>query len=59
MNYLMRMGLSLDNVFVIGRSIGSGPALSLVSKFKVAGLMLVSPFLSIRKLVKDKYGSLA
>ena len=59
MSYLLRMGLPLEKIFVIGRSIGSGPALSLVSQYRVAGLMLISPFLSICKLVKDRYGALA
>ena len=59
MSYLLGMGLALNKIFVIGRSIGSGPALSLVSQFKVAGIMLISPFLSICKLVKDRYGAIA
>lgn len=59
MSYLIGLGLELNQIFVIGRSIGSGPALSLVSQFKVSGILLVSPFLSICKLVKDRYGVVA
>jgi UPF0716 family protein affecting phage T7 exclusion len=58
MSYLLNIGFELSNIFVIGRSIGTGPALFLCSYYKVSGLMLISPFLSIATLVKDKYGSI-
>lgn len=57
--YLMKIGFSLSNMFVIGRSIGTGPALFLCQSYKVSGLMLISPFLSITTLIRDKYGTLA
>ena len=38
---------------VCGRSIGSGPACFLASRFKPAALALVSPHTSIRGVVKD------
>jgi hypothetical protein len=50
---------------ILGRSIGSGPAIhasskfSLIGKRHLAGLVLVSPFLSICELIKDKYGYIA
>jgi UPF0716 family protein affecting phage T7 exclusion len=58
MSYLLRIGVQLKSIFVIGRSIGTGPALFLCSYYKVAGLMLISPFLSISNLIKDKYGTI-
>ena len=44
---------------VIGRSIGSGPALHVASLYPVGGLVLLSPFLSICEVVYDLYGTLA
>ena len=40
---------------IMGRSIGSGVAIFLASKFRVGNLILVSPFLSLCEVVKDKY----
>lgn len=45
-----------SNIVVLGRSIGSGPAIYSAAYFKVGALVLISPFLSICKLVQDKYG---
>ena len=39
----------------MGRSIGSGVAVYLASKYKIGHLVLISPFLSIREVVKDLY----
>eukprot|EP00931_Biecheleriopsis_adriatica_P048002 TRINITY_DN27712_c0_g1_i1.p1 TRINITY_DN27712_c0_g1~~TRINITY_DN27712_c0_g1_i1.p1 ORF type:complete len:522 (-),score=86.60 TRINITY_DN27712_c0_g1_i1:208-1773(-) len=50
----------LDGVKVFGRSIGTGPAISLASKNEeLAGLILIAPFLSIQELLRDRIGSLA
>jgi fermentation-respiration switch protein FrsA (DUF1100 family) len=48
-NYLLRQrGIAEQDLFVIGRSIGSGPAVYLASKHAhLAGLILESPFTSI------------
>lgn len=51
--------LPLEQVKVFGRSIGTGPALHLAGKFKVAGLVLVTPFLNVRTLFKDRIGPLS
>jgi hypothetical protein len=53
------MGFELQNIAALGRSIGSGPAVYVSSLFQLAGLVLVSPFLSLSALIKDRYGSLA
>jgi hypothetical protein len=49
LNYLLeRRGIPIGNVFVLGRSIGSGPATYLALKHQgLAGLILESPFSSI------------
>lgn len=46
------------NIVAVGRSIGSGPAVHLASKFKIGGLVLVSPFTSIKAVIRDKVGLL-
>eukprot|EP00916_Digyalum_oweni_P006302 GHVL01010875.1.p1 GENE.GHVL01010875.1~~GHVL01010875.1.p1 ORF type:complete len:378 (+),score=75.65 GHVL01010875.1:96-1229(+) len=43
----------LDGIKIMGRSIGTGPALFLASQYNVSGLILVSPFLSIRDVAND------
>lgn len=49
----------LDGIKIVGRSIGTGPAMFLASKFLVSGVILVTPFLSIKDVFKDKIGGLA
>lgn len=49
----------LDGIKVFGRSIGTGPAISLAVQYKVAGLILVAPFLSIKRLLHDAMGMLS
>lgn len=51
--------LPLDQIKVFGRSIGTGPALALASRFKLAGLILVTPFVSIQALFRDRVGPLS
>jgi pimeloyl-ACP methyl ester carboxylesterase len=55
---LLELGFRLKNVVVLGRSIGSGPALLLASLFEVGAVALLSPFLSLREAVSDLYGRL-
>lgn len=47
------------NIFVFGRSIGSGPSSYLSSERLLGGLMLMSPFTSIKKVVKNLIGFLS
>merc|ERR1719240_303939 len=49
----------LDGIKILGRSIGTGPAVALASKYHVSGVILVTPFLSIKDLFRDKIGRLA
>lgn len=51
--------LPLDRVKLFGRSIGTGPALQLASKFKVSGLVLVTPFSNVKAVFREKIGPLA
>lgn len=49
----------LDSIKVMGRSIGTGPAVSLAAKFSLGGLILIAPFLSVREIFRDRIGLLA
>lgn len=46
----------VDSIKVFGRSIGTGPAVALAVQYRVAGLILVAPFLSIKELLRDMVG---
>lgn len=48
----------LESILIMGRSIGTGPAISLAVQYKVHGLILVAPFLSIRAIAKEAVGAL-
>lgn len=57
-NYLLNeMHISEEDIYVAGRSMGSGPATWLASKKNPAMLILISPFTSIRAVVKSNFGS--
>ena len=43
-----------SDIIICGRSIGSGPACYISSKYKPASLVLISPHTSIRGIVKDQ-----
>jgi len=49
----------IDSVKVFGRSIGTGPACALASLFQFAGVILVTPFLSVQDLFRDRVGPFA
>lgn len=53
-----RLGFELENIIVSGRSIGSGPACILAQENSIKGLVLISPFTSIKNITKQKYSSL-
>lgn len=44
--------VSYSSVIVFGRSLGSGPAIFLASQYPLGGMILVSPFISIRAAAK-------
>lgn len=47
-----------ENIYVFGRSIGTSPSLYLASKRKPAGLILMSPFTSVRAVAQNLVGNL-
>mmetsp|Transcript_129058 Transcript_129058/g.306160 ORF Transcript_129058/g.306160 Transcript_129058/m.306160 type:complete len:325 (-) Transcript_129058:186-1160(-) len=44
--------VSYSSVIVFGRSLGSGPAIFLAAQYPIGGMILVSPFISIRAAAK-------
>ena len=49
------MSISEDNIIIMGRCIGSGPATYLASRFKPYSLILISPFVSIKGAVNSLF----
>jgi len=49
----------LDGIKILGRSLGTGPAVSLATRFDVAGVILVTPFTSLREVFRCQIGALA
>ena len=48
-----------QNILLLGRSVGTGPATHIASKYDVGGLILVAGYTSLKKLVGDHFGKLA
>mmetsp|Transcript_11674 Transcript_11674/g.33031 ORF Transcript_11674/g.33031 Transcript_11674/m.33031 type:complete len:402 (+) Transcript_11674:76-1281(+) len=53
------LGWPCDGIKLFGRSLGTGPTMALATLYDVAGVILVSPFTSIRSLFRTQIGSLA
>lgn len=49
----------LDGILILGRSVGTGPALAIAVEHEVYGVILISPFLSIQEICRDVIGPLA
>ena len=49
------MNISESNILVMGRCIGSGPAVYLATQFNPLSLILISPFKSIKGAVKKYF----
>ncbi len=52
---LIAQGYNVDNIAVIGESIGSGPASYIAGKYNISALILQVPYDSLLAVVKDKY----
>lgn len=50
------LGYKNSDVFIFGRSIGTGPACHLASKYNPRGLILVSPYTSIKHVAANIAG---
>lgn len=47
---------SLDRMILVGRSLGTGPACYIATKYAAACLVLISPFTSIKDVASEHYG---
>ena len=57
MNYLIKVDkISESDIIIIGRSLGSGPATYLASKYSPFALLLIHPLSSLKNAVKQKVG---
>ncbi len=61
-----KLGITPERMIVVGRSVGSGPAVELAAHEPVAGLVLISPFMSafrvltrVKILPFDRFDNLA
>lgn len=50
-------GFDTLDIFVMGRSIGSGPAIEFGTRHDIGGLVLISPFISIVDVTTHNYSS--
>lgn len=53
---LDELRVAYEQIIMFGRSIGSGPAIYLSSRFPVGGLILVAPFASVREVIRHLVG---
>lgn len=54
----LNLRIDSSNIFIFGRSIGSGPATYLSSQRKPGALVLMSPFTSLRAVAENIVGNL-
>jgi len=53
---ITKFGMRESDVLIFGRSIGSSPSCYIASKRNPAGVILMSPFTSIKQVAKDLVG---
>jgi len=57
MSFIIKMlGIKANDIIIFGRSIGSGPATYIASKYKINSLLLMSPYTSIRAVARNIVG---
>ena len=57
--FLHHLKFTSEQIILLGRSIGSAVALNINQHFSVFSTILLSPFVSIKKVAKDLYCSCA
>ena len=55
----MHVGINPSDIIIFGRSMGSGPATYLASKYSAHSLLLMSAYTSIRDVAKTLLGGLS
>lgn len=58
-SFLQANKLTAEQIILFGRSIGCAVALTVTEKFSVHSAILLSPFISLKKVAKDLYGHCA
>lgn len=53
------LNISLGRILVFGRSLGTGPAIDLAARHRIAGLVLITPFTSVKDVFRSRVGNLA
>lgn len=54
------LGVAQNDILLFGRSLGTGPTVALASRYhQIAGVVLVSPFTSIKELFQRRVGRIA
>eukprot|EP00438_Fugacium_kawagutii_P027245 Skav214338 [mRNA] locus=scaffold86:371695:372675:+ [translate_table: standard] len=53
------LNVAENDILLLGRSLGTGPAIALAARYQVAGVILVSPFASIKELFQRRVGRIA
>lgn len=57
--FLQANKLTANQIIIFGRSIGCAVALTITQKYSVHSCILLSPFISLKKVAKDLYGGCA
>jgi surfactin synthase thioesterase subunit len=57
--YLLSLGYQTQDIMLFGRSIGGAIAFEIASHYETCCLILLSPFLSLKKVAEDLYGKVA
>ena len=52
---LMARGVKIENIILLGHSLGSGVATQMAEEFHVGGVILLAPYLSIPKMAQAEY----
>jgi fermentation-respiration switch protein FrsA (DUF1100 family) len=52
---LMAQGVKSENIILMGHSLGTGVAVQLAGEFKVGGLILLAPYVSMVKMAQIQY----
>ena len=58
-SFLQANKLTAGQIILFGRSIGCAVALTITEKFSVHSAILLSPFISLKKVAQDLYGHCA
>jgi fermentation-respiration switch protein FrsA (DUF1100 family) len=55
LRYLINSGVRADHIVLFGHSLGTGVAVQMAGEFKVGGLILLSPYMSLPKAAQVHY----